>query len=130
VEGADVTRIAETIHTFPPARHADLWSGVGLACAYAGSLPRPALESLREAAGSCRPHLAQGVAFAAKARLKGGNPTPHTDLACEVLCGLPSEEAAGVSDAALADLPPDGSEPAFEVWRCRVQTRFGAEFET
>src|SRR3954447_2151806 len=34
VEGAEVSRIAATIAAFLPSRQADLWSGVGLACAY------------------------------------------------------------------------------------------------
>jgi len=35
VEGAHPGRIAATIGAFPEARRPDLWSGVGLACAYA-----------------------------------------------------------------------------------------------
>ncbi len=78
VEGADVDRIAATIDRFQERRHADLWSGVGLACAYAGGLPGQAIESLCAMAGPHRPHLAQGVAFAAKARERAGNPAaPH-----------------------------------------------------
>jgi enediyne biosynthesis protein E3 len=38
VEGADVIRIPQTIAAFPPVRHADLWSGIGLACAYSGGV--------------------------------------------------------------------------------------------
>ena len=36
VDGTDIDRIAATIETFDPDRREDLWSGVGLACAYAG----------------------------------------------------------------------------------------------
>ena len=52
VEGAEVARIAATIARFPRPRHADLWSGVGLACAYAGGVPREAIEDLI-ATGRC-----------------------------------------------------------------------------
>ena len=47
VKGADVAAVASAIDTFPSARRDDLWSGVGLACAYAGGCGRAAIESLR-----------------------------------------------------------------------------------
>lgn len=124
VEGAGVTAIADTVETFTFSRQADLWSGVGLACAYAGGVDRDAIATLREAAGPHAPQLAQGAAFAAKARQRAGNPAEHVERACEILCGVSAEEAAGVTDAALEDLPPDGNEPAYEVWRQRIQARF------
>ena len=127
VEGAGVKRIPNTIAVFTPSRRADLWSGVGLACAYAGGVDRPSVEALRAAAGLYRPHLAQGAAFAAKARQRAGNPSQHTELACKILCGVPAEFAARVTDASLEDLPTDGPEPAYEVWRERIQSRFASE---
>lgn len=130
VDGADVTRIPITIATFPPSRHADLWSGVGLACAYAGIVDRLALETLRAAAGPYRPHLAQGAAFAAKARQRAGNPADHTELVCIVLCGLSATAAAAITDVALQDLPSDGPRPAYEVWRQRLQAHFAREVAT
>jgi hypothetical protein len=68
VEGADVSRISLTIASFHNTRRADLWSGIGLASAYAGGADGPALECLREAAKGYITHMAQGAAFAAKAR--------------------------------------------------------------
>lgn len=128
VHAADVTRIVATIPTFSPARHGDLWSGVGLACAYAGGVSRLDIEALHAAAGSYRPQLAQGAAFAAKARQRAGNATVHTDLACEILCGLSSDMAANVTDIALQDLPFDDSdEPAYEIWRQRIQAQFAIQ---
>jgi len=127
VEGADVARIPATIAAFSPARHADLWSGVGLACAYAGIVQRDALAALRDAAGRYRPHLAQGVAFAAKARQRAGNPAPHTELACAVLCGMSADTAAHVTDIALQELLPNGPEPAYEVWRQRIQAHWARQ---
>jgi enediyne biosynthesis protein E3 len=129
VEGADPGRIAARVAAFPAARRADLWSGVGLACGYAGGADRGAIEALRQAAGNAVPALAQGVAFAAKARLRAGIPIPDTALACSVLCGLTAEEAAAVTDdampaAAAAPAPagPDGL-PLFELWRQDIQRR-------
>lgn len=124
VDGADMERIPHTIAGLPTARHPDLWSGIGLACAYAGGADGADLELLRAAAGSHQACLAQGVAFAAKTRQRAGNPTDHTDQACHVFWGLPPESVAALPDIALEDLPPDGTIPAYEVWRRRIQADF------
>jgi len=124
VEGAGVARLRDTIASFPEARRAELWSGAGLAAVYAGGVGEAELSQLREAAGSFGPQLAQGAAFAAKARHRAGNPTAHTDRACWVLCGMSSADAAAVTDAALENLPANGAEPAFEIWRKRIQEKF------
>ena len=122
--GADVERIPRTIGGFPAERQADLWSGVGLACAYAGGRDRAAILRLRQGAGAHAPALAQGAAFAAKARQRAGNLTLATEGACEVLCGMGPEAAAAITDEAALGLPADGAVPAFEVWRQRIQNRF------
>ena len=122
--GADVDRIAATIATFPPARQADLWSGVGFACAYAGGADRAVIETLRTTGSAYRSKLAMGAAVGAKGRQRAGNLVPHTDLACEILCGLSADMAAQVTDIALQNLPTDGTEPAYEVWRQRIQEQF------
>lgn len=126
VEGADVARIPATIASFPEPRRADLWSGVGLACAYAGGADKAAIEALRESAGAYLPQAAQGAAFAAGARKRAGNPAAHTDLACRVLCGLSADDAARITDVTLENLPPDGDLPAYEVWRRRIQAHFAS----
>lgn len=130
VDGAEVNRISATIAALPSSRHADLWSGVGLACAYLGGADRAALQSLRAAAQPFTPHLAQGAAFAAKARQRAGNQALHTELACETLAGVSADVAASFTDDALKDLPPDGAQPAYEVWRARIRSRFTVEVAT
>lgn len=126
IDGGDATRIPQTIARLPPERHGDLWSGVGLAAVYAGEVSQEALQQLRKAAGHFCPRLAQGAAFAAKARLRGGNATAYTRLACEALCGVSAEAAAQISDATWENLPCDGAQPAYEVWRQRVEERFSS----
>jgi enediyne biosynthesis protein E3 len=126
IDGGDVSRIPQTIAALRPERHGDLWSGVGLACVYAGGVSSEELVKLRKAAGPFQPQLAQGAAFAAKARLRAGTATPHTELASGVLCGLSAKDAALVTDVMLKDLPPDGVEPAYEIWRRRIQQRFAS----
>ncbi len=123
VEGAELSRIVETIATFPSTRHADLWSGVGLACTYAGGIDRAAIEELAKAAGDFGPQMAQGSAFAAEARQRAGNPAAQTELACRVLCRQSAEDAARSTRVARRDLPGDAAEPAYEVWRRRIQDR-------
>lgn len=125
VDGADIRLLPRTIGAFPASRQPDLWSGLGLACAYAGGRSRAEVGELRHAAGAALPHLAQGVAFGAKARELAGIPSPQTELACDVICGMSAAEAAAVTDRVSPGLPPDGSdEVTFEVWRRRIRDHF------
>ncbi len=125
VKAMDVEAIAHTIATFAPERHSDLWSGVGLACAYAGGVDRSVLIALRDAAGVFLPQVAQGVAFAAKTRERAGNLAPHTENAARIFCHMSALEAAAVTDHALKNLADDDGVPAYEVWRQRIQSCFG-----
>lgn len=124
--GADVEPIASVIERFEAALQADLWSGVGLACTYAGGVDRLTIEQLARRGSAFRPQLAQGAAFAAKARLRAGNLTQHARIACDVLCNMSAADAAHLTDTALIGLPPDGGEPAYEIWRQRLQMQFAA----
>ena len=107
-----------------PARHGDLWSGVGLACAYAGGVDAAQIRSLAAASAGSRAHFAQGVAFGAEAHMRplGGVP-PHTALACGIVCGMSADSAAAFVTHAAADLQPGASRPAYETWRARVRER-------
>ncbi|MGW5666921.1 DUF1702 family protein [Micromonospora sp. NPDC003776] len=120
VEGTDVARVAGRIDTFDPQRRGDLFSGAGLAATYAAGASTKELLLLRERAGAHRADLAQGSAFAAKARLRAGLAGPGTAAATAVLCGTTPEAAAAVTDKALADLAAAPDIPAFEVWRQRI----------
>jgi hypothetical protein len=129
VNGADPDRIADVIASFPASRRPDLWSGLGLAATYAGGTDQLGLEALRELAEAHLAHAAQGAAFAAKARLHAGNPTPHTDRAIRVLCGVSARTAAAITDEALQGLQANAGEqelPPYEIWRQRIQLRFAA----
>ncbi|MEQ9482386.1 DUF1702 family protein [Coleofasciculus sp. F4-SAH-05] len=108
--------------------------GIGLACTYAGGVDSEGITALKMAAGKYQPELAQGAAFAAKAQLRARNLTAHTQMACQVLCGMSAEAAAEITDIALQDLPttspaklkgkPEDELPAYEVWRRRIQAQF------
>jgi enediyne biosynthesis protein E3 len=106
VNGADVHRIFGAISTFTHLYHGDAWSGVGLACAYAGGIAPDAITDLRRQAGVHAAALAQGAAFAAKARQLAGNPAKHTDVACVVLCRMRAEEAAALCDETFNQIDP------------------------
>jgi hypothetical protein len=129
IEGCSVARLRETVAVFPEGRRADLWSGIGLASVYAGEASDAELVKLLDAAGEFRPQLAQGAAFAAKARHRAGIATPYTNAAAWILCGMSSADAAAVTDAALENLPANGAEPAYELWRKRIQEKFSKRKE-
>jgi hypothetical protein len=121
---ADVAYIADTIAKFPPHRRRDLWSGAGLACAYAGGVDDQTIITLMRSAGRYYPELAQGAAFAAKARQRAGNPADHTARVCQIVCEMNCATAAAITDEAVEGLPSESSEPAYEIWRQRVQNQF------
>lgn len=122
--GADVNRVGATIAGFPETRQADLWQGVGLACGYTGGVDRPVVERLRDLAGDRRGHLAVGAAMSASIRHRVGNLAVHNDFASEVLCGMPSAEAATVVDSLQPSLPTDPDVPAYALWRQRILRQF------
>jgi hypothetical protein len=124
VNGGNPEMVARTIGNSSGDRQGDLWSGIGLAATYAGLADDSALRELREHAGSYWRQLAQGAAFAAKARQRAGNLTDYTGRATLALCGLSAEEAACLCDTTLENLPADGTQPAYELWRQRIQQRF------
>ena len=130
VKGANPDRVAAAINAFPATRHNDIWSGVGLASAYAGGVAPDVIEELIDVAGTAhRAPLAQGAVFAASTRLHAGNSAPHVAMACEMICGLSVAEAAELFDRTAQDLPANGASsaasiPAFEVWRQRIQQNF------
>lgn len=128
--GENVDQVAATIASFPETRQADLWSGAGFACAYAGSpMERQALETLWALAGPYKSQLALAGALAAKRRHGFGHVTPHTEMACQVFCGLSGELAAHIANDALENLPDDSNESAHKIWRERIEEQFALEPE-
>ena len=116
-------RLPGIVAGFPESRQADLWVGIGEACAFSGVRGPEAIAGALRAAGRFSPQMGQGAAFAAKVRARAGNPAAHTEAACRILCRRSAADAAALTDEALAGLPADGEVPAFEVWRRRVQER-------
>lgn len=119
VDGASPERIRDTIAAFEEDRRPDLWSGVGLACAYAGGIGPPAIATLL--ARSKRGAFAQGVVFAAAARELAGNSDDATTLACATVCGVSPAAAAAIANEVLEE------SDSYESWRCGIAARFATE---
>jgi hypothetical protein len=130
VKGADIAAVAAATSNFPEQRRADLWSGIGLAAAYAGGADADGLEALTAASSSYRPCLGQGAAFAAKARERAGNSAPHVELACQTMCGMSAVSAAAITDQALPTASHDDSGEAYEFWRTKIRHRLEAQSMT
>jgi hypothetical protein len=127
VEGASPARIESTISAFDAARREDLWSGAGLACGYAGGLDASGLAELRALAGAHRGALAQGVVFAAAARVRAGNSDGETARACRAVCALEPAEAHALGVDALANA--DAGPLRYESWRRNIAASFADERE-
>lgn len=122
--GENVDQVVAMIATFPETRRADLWSGVGSACSYAGTPMEPlAIEALRTKAGLYKSQLALGAALAANRRYGFGHITSHTELACQIFCGLTGEVAAHLVNNSLENLPTDGVTSLHKIWRERIEAR-------
>lgn len=124
--GGDPELVSILIKAFPVDRRGDLWSGVGLACAYAGGVSDLVYNELKRNSMEYLPELAQGVAFACKARHLANLATNHTETASSIICGIPSEEAASLTDAALERIS-SGKEELYDLWRQEIQIIFMQE---
>lgn len=125
MHGANVPAVASAINAFASHRHVDLWSGIGVAAAYAGAGDPEMFKALREISGDYLPEVAAGVVFAAKARLYEDLDTPHTEVAARVVCDMSLEQASAVADEASDTFVGEREAlPDYELWRRRVQERF------
>lgn len=124
VGGTDVDVVTRLIGTFPAYRRPDLYSGAGLAATYAGGSSDDELALFLGCAGVNRGPVAQGAAFAAEARVRGGIMVPHTERAARMFCGMTAEQAARVTRDIRPDRPVDGHLPAYELWRRRIAEQF------
>jgi len=119
----NISNITKIINDFPIERRADLWSGIGLAATYAGGVKNSCYLQLKESAGSYLPEVAQGAAFACKARILSGLLTTDTEKAVELLLDIDALTLADLTDFALDNLSIDNEE-AYENWRNKIQSNF------
>ncbi|MBY8870753.1 DUF1702 family protein [Micromonospora sp. PLK6-60] len=120
IHGGVPDAVGAAVRRFATDRHADLWSGVGLAATFAGGCDETGLKALREDSGTHWPHLAQGAVFAAKARDFSGFVAEHTRSALHVLAELTVPAASALADdVSLSTTSSD--EPDYESWRRQVR---------
>ncbi|HEX6686663.1 MAG TPA: DUF1702 family protein [Candidatus Limnocylindrales bacterium] len=123
IHAAQPRQVAAAVARFPAGRRPDLWSGVGLAAAFAGGADARGVAELAATAADHRPELAQGMVFAAKARTFAGFVPAHTELVVGTGCGLSAAEAAGLVDSAVSACST-GSDVIYEQWRTYVRNQF------
>jgi enediyne biosynthesis protein E2 len=124
IHGADVQEVATAVGRFGEHRRADLWSGVGLAAAFAGGCNARELTALRRVAADNSAQLALGAVFAAKARTYAGYVPPVTAEATAALAGMSVEAAAALADSAnpgTSDTGAGNGSPAYETWRENIR---------
>ncbi|WP_051385355.1 DUF1702 family protein [Actinokineospora inagensis] len=125
VTAGDPDDIRTTIDEVPATARPGLWSGVGLATAYAGGVPATDLDTLRSHAREHVGHLVQGVVFAATARARSGIVPEHTRLACDRIAGTTPDTATGWADRAAAELADRTDIAAYLTWKQRVRVLAG-----
>jgi enediyne biosynthesis protein E3 len=112
------TVAAGLISGFPAQRQSDLWSGLGLAMAYAGPVAADEIERTCQSAGAHKSSFAQGVAFACEARVRASCVPPHTELVARIVCNADAHWLAQLTSDTKAGLPEsDGDLPRYELWR-------------
>ena len=121
--GADPSRIALAVSAMSEFRHPDLWSGIGLAAAYAGGARAESLLRLRIAAGGNVRWLAQGAAFATEAKILGGELTPHAEHACRALCAEGPQKVVEIVRAARPRGTARDDGQAYEGWRQKIASQ-------
>lgn len=121
ISGGSVAAAIDLISSFAAARQSDLWSGLGLAMAYAGPIDENDVSTTLAAAGADRMHLAQGVAFACEARTLARHVPHHTEQVARTVSGVGAEELASLVRLARVGLSGgDADTPPYELWRRRV----------
>jgi len=122
VESAHVPGVVDEIAMAPAPARPHLWSGVGLACTYAGCAGTAEVAALRAAAGPDRDHFLQGVMFGVTARSRSGAVPDHTrTIAREMLDATPQEVARWTDDDAVG-LTTRADVDAYDTWRARLRT--------
>lgn len=117
VNCADVNHISRTIAAFPASRQADLWGGVGYACASIGGAEGATLKALGTAAGPYRFALARAAACAAKFRELLGNAAGYTKMASEVLSGMENATPDEILNKAPKIFPTNKAISDSEIWQ-------------
>lgn len=126
IHAGQVAGVASAVNRFAAGRHADLWSGVGLAATFAGGSDAGGLAALRREAGEHWEQLAQGAVFAAKARHYAGYVPEHSAAGVSILADLTVQAAVAVADDSAVEPGDKSAAPAYELWRKNVRARLNS----
>jgi hypothetical protein len=126
IAGAEPFRIREAIDCVARVRRGDLWSGIGLAAAYAGGQDARGIRALLHGAHHDVHHFAQGIAFAAKARVRAGNVLPECNAVCLAVWGMDARAVADAADEELEGVRNVIVEARFAAWRAALRDRHAA----
>ncbi len=128
IHGGQSADVCAAVRRFAQQRQPDLWSGVGLAAAFAGGCDETGLRLLAREAGQARAHLAQGAVFAAKARDFSGFIAGHTAVTVNLLAGLSVPDAARLADEVTL-VRPGTDEIDYEAWRRAIREHLPASID-
>lgn len=125
VAGGSTASAIRLILGFPYERRSDLWSGLGLAMAYAGPAGQTEAAAALAAADRDAASFAQGVAFACEAHALGLHAPIHADVLARSIWDLSASELAGLVRDARAGLSATPSDPPqYQNWRDSVSQAF------
>ncbi|WOH89576.1 DUF1702 family protein [Bacillus paralicheniformis] len=120
--GGDLYSINIVIQGFDEKFQGDLWSGIGLASAYANGIPIDKYSYLKDLSGNYYPELCQGVAFACEARRLAELPMDKTNHIAMEVAGLNAHDMASITLLEKRDLPSEDN--SYEQWRRNIQKHF------
>jgi enediyne biosynthesis protein E3 len=120
-ESSDVDGVADTIESTVAAARPHLWSGIGLACCYAGCAGEEQLGRLIAASGRHWPYFAQGAMFAAAARYRARAVPPHTARVCQYLFSTEASVVSAWTDEAACGLTDSVDVAAYTEWKSRLR---------
>lgn len=122
IDAGNIDRIRSRVNSAPDNIRGDVWSGVGLAAAYAGDAAPVNSTHLLEAAEKWTSNLGQGVIFGSAARDAHGHvPESTTTLARELLKATPATAAAWADEAALGLRTHRTGPNEYLAWQHRLQ---------
>ncbi len=108
------------VRVFDGARHADLVAGLGLAMGYAGEAQAADWKAVTAGFPQLRPHLLQGLAFAAEAHRRAGTTPAGVTLGAAAAARLPADRLSDIARdlrPAPGTTVPEAGLAAHDGWR-------------
>ena len=112
----DIRKIQQYVNAFAVGRHADLWRGIGLACAFVGGHTVPMLQMLYNSAAQYRIQLAIGSALVTRARIQTNTLNNSLEQICQCWCNLQAHQIMSITEAAGEKNVSD-----YRVWLAHIE---------